>query len=70
MRSKSMNQSGLNATSCFLKKIDSKLGSPLIRTLGVALHLEAKPICCERRLKSSLVIAQKAKITPTLLHLP
>jgi hypothetical protein len=37
--------------------------------LRVALHLEARPICCIRGLKSSLVIGQKAQIGPISLHL-
>jgi hypothetical protein len=33
-------------------------------TIRAALHLEAGPIRCVRRLKSSLVIGQKAQIGP------
>jgi hypothetical protein len=32
--------------------------------LRVSLHLEARPICCIRGLKSSLVIGPKAQISP------
>jgi hypothetical protein len=39
------------------------------KTLRAALYPEARPICCVRGLKSSLVIGQKAEICPTLLHL-
>jgi hypothetical protein len=39
----------------------------LNRTLRAALHLEAGPIRCVRGLKSSLVIGQKAQISPNPL---
>ena len=36
------------------------------RRLRAALHQEARPICCVRGLKSSLVIGQNAQIGPNL----
>jgi hypothetical protein len=44
--------------------VELKDNSNKAQKFTAALHLEARPICCVRGLKSSLVIGQKAENSP------